>query len=297
MDKIKFLLFAISGGGVYGLGIAYFIYAIHKNLGIDLTKYASGWSGTSVGAILSGLYSIGRSPKYVYLLMKNDLKSAFKKRRFAWVSRKSKYLDTGIKKLLRREFGNMRFCDTKKPLWVYCRRTFGGKSVDKVFNPKDTEYIRDGIYASMAAQGYFPPDTSNPNEERIDGGTAGANNPTMIGLSGANGEYFPRNEFESVACIHFRTGGISKRKRWGCISLLKAGVKTLQGVADAGQDVVNYYAREILEDRFLTISPEDTAGASLDSIDKQKEIVEMWEKESFVSSAKILNFMDRYKPQ
>lgn len=197
MTNDKFKILSLDGGGVRGYLSAKILENIeqflNKKEGIDkpLGERFDLIVGTSTGAIIGGLLSIGKSAKDIRKFYENDIPVIFgpemKRNKFSgfiW----SKYKPDALVQKAQRYFDEMTFNDVKTDLIVtsvdittmsprFHKSDFAEKNGNRA-----NEKLSNAIVASASAPVYFPVARNLIHSDYlIDGGIV-ANNPSMVGL-------------------------------------------------------------------------------------------------------------------
>ena len=200
-------ILSISGGGVWGAGVAYFGKLMAKGV-TEPRDYFDGFSGTSTGAIIAACYAHGLNSNEIDKLYRSKVRKIFTKN--PWYKRVipsvPRYTSREFKKVLNNVFGDTRMCDLDKPCWLVAWRV-NGENNNKVFGPDDNTFVRDAVLASASAPTYFPVHTID-GTEYMDGGLW-ANNPALVALCGCD------TKPDGVKMLTLVTGGTQDNKKTG----------------------------------------------------------------------------------
>ena len=246
MNKDKFKILSIDGGGIKGVFPAFYLALIEQ----ELAKRTDGKTkikdhfhlitGTSTGGIIALALSFGIPAKEIYDLYLNNSENIFgNKRSFFGRLRYSSHERASLEKLVRDKFKE--YFDGEDPRIKDCKTDVaipiydlikGNPSVIKT--PYHASFKRDlhipaykVAMATSAAPTYFAPYSTDyidldgldkPFRNKVDGGVM-ANNPTIIGLLEATKAF--GKSLEELEILSLGTGykkfteGDSKRKKWG----------------------------------------------------------------------------------
>lgn len=229
------IIFSFDGGGIRGLISAYILSEIErvafsstnsKNkekdlskefnpLGIDLS------TGTSVGSIIASGVSIGMRAEDI---LKNMIEGGpvifSNQQENGWISRlfyASKFNETGLKKLLKKTFGNKTLKEVDIPLLITAHDLSSGtpgdfNSEEAKTNPSRNYKIREATAASAAAAPILPYAfaTNEKGVKRLfaDGGISGVNNPVMEAVR----ESLNRYPNDRIFLLSIGTGSLPARK-------------------------------------------------------------------------------------
>lgn len=157
MPRKKRVGLALSGGG--GRGFAHIgVLKVLEEKGIKVDFI----SGTSMGALISAMYSMNPNAKILEKeVLDKDWKEFFSYRFFKGNSFMS---EDNFEEYLKSLFGKLKFKDTKIPLFI---TAVDIKEVREVIFSKGN--IAKAVRASMAAPGVFPP-VGNKDRILVDGG-------------------------------------------------------------------------------------------------------------------------------
>jgi NTE family protein len=158
----------LSGGGALGFA--------HLGVISDLEQKQlkpSEIVGTSMGAIIGSLLSIGLTSSEIKFRFEESINSSKKNFPISlpnWITfslhRHTLMDTTKIESLFDKVFGERKMCDTKVPLKIVTTQFYNGQK--KVFSKNDDVLIKDALLASMAIPGVFPSRNIN-GIEYVDG--------------------------------------------------------------------------------------------------------------------------------
>jgi patatin-like phospholipase/acyl hydrolase len=279
-------IISINGGGVFGCGVANWLTKLHPAWQPDLA------AGTSVGSILAGLIGMGKSYKTIAELFNGNLvKRIFTKPGFP-----KNILPTGYtydnaeaRKVLKEVFGEWKVNDCKVPVlivaWNYTKKKA------KVFSYRHNgDYLlRDAILASISAPTYFPiVELKDPlNGEKCQYGDGGVcmNNPSMAAIASLRESGI---KIKEIRCLNLNTAGWPGEKNISPGSAL-AWLPVIIDIVTLGNgDAMSFCASQILEDRFMQISPAMPNG-KLDDIGLIPKIKNAWLAEPADEAIMFLN--------
>lgn len=253
MNKDKFKILSIDGGGIKGVFPAFYLALVEKELAKRPDKknkikdHFDLITGTSTGGIIALALSLGIPAREIYELYLNNAENIFGKKRkffFGQLYNAAHERDF-LEKLVRDKFkdyfdGNdprIKDCSTNVAIPIY-DLIKGNPSVIK--SPYHLNFKRDlhiPMYkvamATSAAPTYFNPYSSDyvdlegmeiPFKNKVDGGVM-ANNPTIIGILEATKSF--GKKLEDLEILSLGTGykkfteGDSKRKKYGLLYWMK----------------------------------------------------------------------------
>lgn len=190
-------ILSLDGGGVRGYLTAMILENIEKQLNNrddsnrPLGEYFDLIAGTSTGAIIGGLLSIGKSAKDVKNIYENDIKEIFSsemKRAKIKTFFYTKYKKDKLKEKANEYFQDLTFLDVKTHLLVTSvdittmTPRFYKSAYHKKNIPRADELLSSAILASASAPAYFPVEENlKYSSNLIDGGIV-ANNPSLVAL-------------------------------------------------------------------------------------------------------------------
>lgn len=260
MNKDKFKILSIDGGGIKGVFPAFYLALVEQELAKredGKTKIKDHFhliTGTSTGGIIALALSFGIPAKEIYDLYLQNAKKIFgnKRRLFFGQIFNSAHERDFLEELVRNKFKDyfggedprIKNCLTDVAIPVY-DLIKGNPSVIK--SPYHQNFKRDlhipayqVAMATSAAPTYFAPYSSDyidlegmerPFKNKVDGGVM-ANNPTIIGILEATKAF--GKDLKDLEILSLGTGykkfteGDSKRKKWGLrYWMLKNGRKRL----------------------------------------------------------------------
>lgn len=164
-----------------GTGPALFLRILEGHLGAPIASQLAWGAGTSVGAINIAMLAAGYSSRDLHQLYQQHLKGIFGT--VPWRYRLTKcgprYDDTYVVNLLKEKLGGRTMGDTLFPVFI---TSWDVRKRDlKVFGPDDmTVPLWYAARCSLAAPTYF-----SAQERRYEDGGVAANDPSLVGLSGA----------------------------------------------------------------------------------------------------------------
>jgi len=189
-----------------------------------------------------------------------------------------------LKKIVKDIFGNAKLSDLNKKVAIVAfdldndvkdRKYRSWKTkVFHNFEGTDTDgdaKIVDVILYTTAAPTFFP-----ITEGFVDGGVA-ANNPAMIGLAQALDSRAANQKLDDIKILSLGTGKSTRHIKgndldWG---FAQWAPYILYLFMEAGIDVVNFQAKQILGDRFLRLDPHLGAHYSPDAVGKVDEMIQI----------------------
>ena len=214
-------ILALDGGGAKGFYTLGILKEIEAMINQPLYEKFNLIFGTSTGAIIAALISLGKSIDEIHELYKNHLPKimkAFTK------SKKSKEL----KKLSDEVFGDSKFDEVKTGLGIVCARwDFETPMIFKsnvaqahgrkaTFVPGFGCTISEAVQASCSAYPFFERKILNTGNgdiiELIDGGYC-ANNPTLYAI--ADAVMALKEDFENLRVVSLEVGAYPKPNKFG----------------------------------------------------------------------------------
>jgi predicted patatin/cPLA2 family phospholipase len=214
-------ILALDGGGAKGFYTLGILKEIEAMINQPLYEKFNLIFGTSTGAIIAALISLGKSIDEIHELYKNHLPKimkAFTK------SKKSKEL----KKLSDEVFGDSKFDEVKTGLGIVCARwDFETPMIFKsnvaqahgrkaTFVPGFGCTISEAVQASCSAYPFFERKILNTGNgdiiELIDGGYC-ANNPTLYAI--ADAVMALKEDFENLRVVSLGVGAYPKPNKFG----------------------------------------------------------------------------------
>ena len=226
-------ILCIAGGGSRGVIPPTYLEYIEKEHKVDPKELFDFHSGTSIGSILAtGLAKKG--PQTVSDITKCLLQTLPKV--FASPSLISKILHLGfafkeeygaapLQTALSAQFGDTLYSETTKPVLVMATRTnpfspyrFISDQPSPYPNLTMTQVLRASSAAPTYLPGYFITNNQGTEDEYIDGGMSGANDPTNVAIT-----YFSRRITKRIVVLSLQTGKCTlalpaSSARWGWLS-------------------------------------------------------------------------------
>jgi len=147
MNQIDDFNLVLSGGAALG----YAHIGVIKRL-YELDRYPQEIVGTSMGAIVGGVYAL-KLPKEEFLKLFDEFNSIFKWLRISFSD--ASIIDSQkIYTILDRQFGDMRVSQTPIPIKIVATNFESGEM--RVFGKGDDIALKDAILASMSIPAIFP---------------------------------------------------------------------------------------------------------------------------------------------
>lgn len=164
LSRMAKKILLINGGGAFGFIPAYFLSLIKDATGKDFRESIDCLSGSSVGGVLSAIYSVGNDPKTVSNAFLPACEEIFSKRFVARINPLASptYSDSKLKDFIHEYVGNNQICDirTKYP---HLDTFFAGLNVtddsfkvwDNITGRDDSAFLKDVCRITCAAPTYF----------------------------------------------------------------------------------------------------------------------------------------------
>jgi uncharacterized protein len=185
-----FRILCLDGGGMRGVFTAAFLAATESLIDGRLADRVDLIAGTSTGGLIALGLAAGRSGQQMLDLYRNNGSEIFSG---SWPGRQlvlPKYRRTGLDRLLRSEFGEMKMRDLRTPVCVSAYEVVSGQPrVFKTAHAPDLYWGHEQpvwkvAAATSAAPTYFAPVQFTEEDAHVDGGVW-ANNPSMIAITEA----------------------------------------------------------------------------------------------------------------
>lgn len=253
MNKNKFKILSIDGGGIKGVFPAFYLALIEQELAkrtdgkTKIKDHFELITGTSTGGIIALALSLGIPAKEIYELYLNNAKGIFGNQKpFVWgqlynSAHERDFLENLVRNKFKEYFNGedprIKDCLTNVAIPIY-DLIKGNPSVLK--SPYHPSFKRDlhipaymAAMATSSAPTYFDPYSSDyldldgmerPFRNKVDGGIM-ANNPTVIGILEATKAF--GKDLKDLEILSLGTGykkfteGDSKRKNWGLLYWMK----------------------------------------------------------------------------
>lgn len=202
----KYNILSLDGGGIRGVMLLQQLVELEKKMGCPLNEKFDLISGTSTGAIIAILLSIGNKSEDILEMYKKHSGGIFKKRFFRWGLFRPKYNDNYINKLLKEKTKGLMLSDLNKcdVIVTAYNATKREKILFKSKNAKEdknNDYkLFDVARASSSAQTFFKPHKIN-KEYYIDGGMV-INNPSLVSYIDA----LNLDKTKNINVLSFSTG-------------------------------------------------------------------------------------------
>ncbi|MDV6169360.1 CBASS cGAMP-activated phospholipase [Flavobacterium sp. DG1-102-2] len=248
MNKDKFKILSIDGGGIKGVFPAFYLALIEQELAkrqdgkTKIKDHFNLITGTSTGGIIALALSLGIPAKEIYDLYLKNAKDIFGyKKNFIGRLFYSSHERDFLEKLVRDKFKDyfkgqdpkIKDSLTNVAIPIYDLIKGNPSVIKSPYHPNFKRDLHIPMYkvamATSAAPTYFEPYSSDyvdlenmerPFRNKVDGGVM-ANNPTIIGLLEAVKAF--GKELKDLEILSLGTGykkfteGDSKRKKWGLI--------------------------------------------------------------------------------
>ncbi len=318
VDKQKFRILCLDGGGIRGLYSAQMLKNIEDKCGVDFYNDFDLIVGTSTGSILAGAIVQKIDLDKVISLYENEGKNIFKKRWFCryWIVShlcgvfKSKYSPEPLKEQLKSIFGNTTFKDIKKPLLI--NATDIGNSSQFVFkttfnNQKDSDgnnknlvrdpdiALYDAILASSSAPIFFPPHKIG-NFLLADGGLW-ANSPVLVALAEAKKIF--NAEPKDVVIVSIGTGVEENdyqidTEKWGFLTGWKTS-KLISTILNLQTKVNSSLLKFLMpKENILRLTFTSDKTLPLDDTTQNKNLLSKADKDFSDRNAEIQTFINTY---
>lgn len=248
MNKNKFKILSIDGGGIKGVFPAFYLTLIEQ----ELAKRSDGKTkikdhfdlitGTSTGGIIALALSFGVPAREIYELYLKNAENIFGSKkgflgRLKYSSHNREFLEKLVRDKFKQYFNGedprIKDCLTNVAIPIYDLIKGNPSVIKSPYHPNFKRDLHIPAYqvamATSAAPTYFDPYSSDYNDlegmerpfrNKIDGGMM-ANNPTVIGMMEAIkafGKDIKELEVLSIGTGYKKfTEGDSKRKRWGLL--------------------------------------------------------------------------------
>ncbi len=260
IGKNRVVLLSLSGGGCKGVIQAILLHHIFNLTGKQPRDLFDAFIGTSVGGILSYLYTCrqGYTTKDVIDFFTGEsAKKIFDKRIFKWPINyiKHKHSSEGIEGILKEKLGEYTLTTLSNPVitTMYDTKDRQARFINSTQEIYEDIEIWKFARATSAAPTYFPPYKIG-SMSLIDGGVF-ANDPTIYGYIEAK-KMFPDKE---VIVVSIGTGSYSysipfnKIKNW---TVFNWASSLFDIVNDGQSDTTSYAIQKLLdEDRRFVFNP------------------------------------------
>lgn len=260
---------SIDGGGIWGIGVAKYMYNYEIQTGKKFGEQFVAFAGTSTGAIIAALLSEGYSGTEIYDLYKTMATQIFKPQ--PWYNKLNpyapKYTNKDYIKILKSKLkGNM--SDFVKPTFITAASSTGEQ--EKVFDKGDVDMPKwKAVLASSAAPTFFDP----VDGHWMDGGLF-ANNPADCLQSGLVSSIYNGN----YRMLSFGTGGTDTGKSVKNMNIVSWATYLLGGwLAKAGEASSYRVKKNIGESNFLRIKPILIKDYSMDDLAHIPEMEKVWD--------------------
>lgn len=289
-------ILSIDGGGIRGVAALQQLIEFRKLIDEPLHKYFNYISGTSTGAIIAGLVSIGLEPIEILTLYDVYGEEIFDKRFFRFGLLRSKYSDKSLNKVLKKYTKEKKLKDALTKLIIPAYNST--KREIKIFKSyKDgVEYsLFDVIRSSSAAPTFFDP-WKIDGQTFVDGGLV-ANNPALISLIEA-----VKDGNKDISIISFSTGlveeSISEKKaERGVIGMASP---TIDILLTEQAETVDYVLQKLYEfnkiegnyircSTFINMADKSMDNASKDNINN---LIEDGRYSAKINKDKFINFIN-----
>jgi len=261
---------SIDGGGVWGLGVARFIFEYEKLTGQKFADKFKAFSGTSTGAIIAAMLCEGFTGEQIYKLYKENLKKIFSA---PWYYKINpfcpRYDNTYLANLLRNNLNGYMNGFTK-PIFIPVSCSLGDQ--EKVFDRRDSDISKwKAVLCSTSAPLYFYP----IDDMYMDGGLF-LNNPCAALQAGLVGTDLDGN----YRMLSFGTGGSTVgRKLDPNMSVIGWGkYLATEWLAKAGESGSYIVKKNIGEHNFMRLKPilTDDTNYSADDVSNMDNIENIW---------------------
>ena len=275
MSDTRVFGISVSGGGMLGIGPAYFMARLEAMIGKNLSDIGFAFSGTSTGSIIAAGLGNGMTAREIYELYDKNLDKIFREFSFFQkLFRKgcASYDNKYLKEILQKYFKG-KMSDFKKPVFIpsVIRNR---PNQDKIFDSWDKEADKwFAILTSCSAPKYF--DSPEQNGQWYADGGLWMNNPVIALGAGVTKKCGLRpDQFRILA---FNTAMTHTNAEY-------TGQKSLIGVADEILDC--WVAHSGLGANFIasayhdvkTLSPESSRVIKMDDVKRKADVVEIWDK-------------------
>ncbi len=259
------LILSLDGGGALGVGPARFLAKLEAERG---PLHEDVLTGTSVGGLLVLLRAVGYSWQEISLIADHAVPRIFSRRQWNLVG--PKWSAEPLEQVCA-QFLSMPANSVKTPFFVPAFDMVTGQP--KIFDNTDNCTLADIALATSAAPTYFPP----RGNRYVDGGLV-ANNPSMIGLSGAL--HARLVDLASVHVLSLATGGSYwEDPKISAGMLLTSWLRPIiKACLSGGQQRDAFICQELIGERYLRISPEDKKDYAMDDLGMLDEWRGLWDQ-------------------
>ena len=262
----RFRILSLDGGGIRGIITAVWLDRLERELKGPVRQHFDLIAGTSTGGILALAVADGIDAAKIIEMYKDYGREIFPEpasrlwsrltRTFSQGISAPKYDDRGLERVLRRQFGDMRFGDlpSKPTVLVTSYNTLTRAAV--VFkNTRDAFKslpLWEIAKATSSAPTYFPAHKTrirNADAPLIDGGVV-ANNPSACAIAEGIAEK-TGVELKDFVVGSFGTGqitrpiSISEAREWG---VLEWAIPIIDVLMDGASDAVDYISSHLVPD-------------------------------------------------
>jgi len=290
-SKTKYILI-ISGGGCNGELPTHLIKEIERVSGKKCCDIFSMISGTSIGAIVGGLLSIGIPSQDCLQFFSDNAPVIFHREWYDFGLFSPKYKAGIIEGILKGKFGNKTLKDCKTKLLI---PTFDLVSEDpfffKSFDGKDYP-LWVATRASSSAPLYFPA-FKHDGHVFFDGGLF-ANNPEVCALAEAVKLGW---DLKDIKILSLGCGDVPAKdnpEQYINCGALKNLIKVFSILFTGGTEDSDYQCKQILGDNYLSINPKVKNPLGLDdtspkALQQRDELGREWVKNHFWQIEEFLN--------
>lgn len=266
-------ILSLEGGGCRGIMILVMMKELYGENFKPIDNYHL-IAGTSVGALLTGLFLKGYSVGKVLRMFEKWLPVIFDRNYLPW---KSKYSDEGIDKFLDEVIGTTKFEDIKNIEFIIT--TFStSKNKGTYFKSNKPEHkelrLKDTMRASMAAPYYFP-EFKLGDDIYVDGGLTGNNDPSAIAFTEAVKFLNWKNDkirMDSFGCGRYDKVGTPGFPSFIISKLLRVMDALFTSSTDNVEQTMSAMCGLVDEFSYCRYNPELPKDYALDDLDKVEEM-------------------------
>lgn len=273
-----------------GIGPLTILKNIERDTGKKVQEIFDCYAGTSTGSIISALLVTDHTAQDSFDIFKKNVRQIFTKYPIhkRVLPTRPTYDNKYLKQVLDREFGDIRFCDIKYPVFIPTTRMNGEKAVEKVWDNKDETHLRFGVLSSAAAPTYFDV-VEKDGYSYCDGGMW-ANDATMVLQSGMKIRY----PDDKLRVMVLNTGMSTPNTACGNKTLV-GWVKYLIGdwIARTGNANCFEAMANLGRGNLLRVSPKIDKAIPLDAVNKLDEVIQIWENHYNEKKSEILGFLEK----
>lgn len=270
---MAFRVLTIDGGGARGIYPAHILKRIQESFDIDLSEHIDLIVGTSTGSIIASAIATNYPLDKIESLYEKDTKNIFKKRIFGRQGiLRARYSKDYLYEKLNEAFGEVKLGDIKNRLVIPAIDISNG-TVHVFKSGYLPEFVRDtdvklvdAITASCSAPSYFIP--HKVGEYLLADGGLWANNPTLVGLTEAEGKLRQSRSDINILSIGTGIGHAfydpgDDSTHWG---LKHWGSKLIDLTFNLQSSTVENIAGLILEDdQYMRLNFQETGKLELDN--------------------------------